>query len=90
MNREKMQKKLFFNKLLRYSFTIFFILSFGQIVILPLVNTIIIKLLFEPLPKKELYNNLTKICNKNKVKEAHKDSLISTICQNKNIFSDLN
>jgi len=75
---------------LRYSFTIFFILSFGQIVVLPFVNTTIIKLLFEPIPKKELYNTLTKICNKNKVKEADKDSLISMICLNKNIFSDLN
>jgi len=90
MNREKIKKKLSFNKLLRYSFAIFFILSFGQIVILPFVNTIIIKLIFEPIPKKELYNNITKICNKNKVKEADKNSLISMICINKNIFRDLN
>lgn len=90
MNSEKMKKKLSFNKLLRYSFAIFFILSFVQIVFLPLVNTIFMKLLFEPIPKKELYNTLTKICNKNKVKEADKDSLVSMICLNKNIFSDLN
>lgn len=90
MNREKMKKKLSFNKLLRYSFAICFILSFGQIVILPFVNTILIKLLFEPIPKKEFDNALTKVCNKNQVKEADKDSLISMICLNKNIFSDLN
>ena len=90
MNRGKMKKKLSFNKLLRYSFAICFILSFGQIVILPFVNTILIKLLFEPIPKKEFDNALTKVCNKNQVKEADKDSLISMICLNKNIFSDLN
>ena len=90
MNREKMKKKLSFNKLLRYSFAICFILSFGQIVIFPFVNTILIKLLFEPIPTKEFDNALTKVCNKNQVKEADKDSLISMICLNKNIFSDLN
>ena len=90
MNREKMKKKLSFNKLLKYSFAIFFILSFVQIVFLPSLNTIIVKLLFEPIPKKELVNTLTKICNKNQVKEADKESLISMICLNKNIFSDLN
>ena len=90
MNKEKMKKQLSFNKLLRYSFAICFILSFGQIVVLPFVNIVLINLLFEPIPKKEFYNALTKICNKNKVKEADKDSLISMICLNKNIFSDLN
>ena len=75
---------------MRYSFAICFILSFGQIVILPFVNTILIKLLFVPIPKKEFDNALTKICNKNQVKEADKESLISMICLNKNIFSDLN
>ena len=90
MNSEKMKKKLSFNKLLKYSFAIFFILSFGQIVVLPSLNTIIVKLLFEPIPKKELDNTLTKVCNKNQVKEADKDSLISMICLNKNILSDLN
>ena len=75
---------------MRYSFAIFFILSFVQIVFfLPLVNTIFMKLLFEPIPKKELYNTLTKICNKIKSKESDKDSLVSMICLNKNIFSDL-
>ena len=90
MNREKMKKKLSFNKLLKYSFAIFFILSFGQIVVLPSLNTVIVRLLFEPIPKKELENALTKVCNKNQVKEADKESLISMICLNKNIFSDLN
>ena len=90
MNRGKMKKKLSFNKLLRYSFAICFILSFGQIVILPFINTILIKLLFEPIPKKAFDNALTKVCNKNQVKEADKESLISMICLNKNIFSDLN
>ena len=90
MNREKIKKKISFDILLRYSFAICFILSFGQIVILPFVNTILIKLLFVPIPKKEFDNALTKVCNKNQVKEADKDSLISMICLNKNIFSDLN
>ena len=85
-----MKKQLSFNKFLKYSFAICFILSFGQIVIWPFVNTILIKLLFVPLPKKEFDNDLTKICNKNQVKEADKESLISMICLNKNILNDLN
>ncbi len=90
MNSEKMKKQFSFNRFWRYSFAICFILSFGQIVILPFLNTILIKLLFAPIPKKGIDNALTKVCNKNQVKKADKDSLISMICLNKNIFSDLN
>ena len=81
-----MKKKISSNKLFSFTIVICIILSFIQVVILPTFYIIFIKLLLMPIPKNEFENIFTKICSKNIIKEANKESLASLICNKKSIF----